>query len=379
VLRRSDPHLLFAINSHGLGHLTRSLAIAREIQSLCPRVQLTLSTAAPKALIAQELSSPFTLRSVEYEPGAVQQSCFETSPTRTRQAYRRFVAERIERLRDEEHYLRATGCTAVISDISALAVRAAANLGLPAVGVSNFTWDWITEPYFGEPGAEIPQLLADDYSAGTLHLRLPFGPENSPFPRAEPAPLVCRRSRIDARELRRRLDIPTGDGRALAVVCFGGWEPSGWQSIRVVGCEGFRFLTVGDLPIRADAPLVALPHALPAGVCFPDLVAGADVVIAKAGYGIASECAAHRTPLVVVERTHFREAPTLIEAFRKGGRIRELSRSAFFAGDWERSLREIVASDRSWTFPTENGARRLALRLAELLELGRCEGAEPTS
>jgi L-arabinokinase len=364
------PHRQEVPCRDGLGHLTRSLEIATELRALDSRVEFVVATTIPEARVARGLAPPFDYRAVDYEPGTLQRSCFELDVTGTRAAYRRFLGKREERLEQEKRFLRASGCTAVVSDIPALPIRAGRALGLPAIGISNFTWDWILEPLFaGSEVEDTTEILADDYAQGTLHLRLPFGPATSPFPRSEAAPLVSRRATLSPLEVRRRLRLPLEDDRFLVIVCPGGWEPHGWNEIHVPECSGFRFVTVGDLPISADAPLHALAHDLPTGIAFTDLVAAADLVLAKPGYGIASECAAHRTALVAIERTHFRETPLLLDACRRMGPSCEISLLDFFSGDWEGALSTAIQSGVAWAPPPADGAGQVARRLAELLDL----------
>lgn len=366
-MARRTP-ILFALTSHGLGHLTRSLAVARALRDAHPGVEIVVGTTVPAARVELDLGPPFVHRPVDYEPGTLQRSCFELDLEGTRAAYARFRAERKSRLEAETRFLRESGCVGVVSDVPALPVRAAAALGLPAVGVANFTWDWILEPLLaGTPLADLPAQLAEDYGCGLVQLALPFGPERSPFPRREPAPLVSRRARLSPAALRERLSLPGDDGRALVVVCPGGWEADSWDEIRVEGCAGYRFVTVGDLPVRAESPLHALPHALAPGVSFPDLVAAAEVVLAKPGYGIASECANHRTALVCVERPGFRETPTLLEGFRRLGPCAEISLADFFAGRWQPALDAVRGDPTPWAEIPADGAERVAGRLAELL------------
>jgi L-arabinokinase len=364
------PRVLFALTSHGLGHLTRSLAVARALRARSPAVELLVATTHPRARVALDLPEPIEWHAVDYEPGTLPRSCFETDLEATRAAYLRFDAARDARRAEERSFLRAARCDALVCDVPALAVAAAAELGLAAIGLANFTWDWLLEPITAGTPAEAARLrIAEDYARGSLHLRLPFGPEESPFPRSEPAPLVCRRARLAPAALRARLGLPEREERRLVVVCPGGWSPDAWSEIHVSGCDGFRFVTVGDLPVRADAPLLALPHALCEGVTLPDLVAAADLVLAKPGYGIASECAAHRTPLVAIERPDFRETPVLLAGFRALGPCTALSLRDFFAGRWEGALRAGLADVTPFAPLPEDGAARVAQRIGEALGL----------
>lgn len=88
----------------------------------------------------------FRLRDCGYEPGTEQFDCFRTDFEQTRVSYRTFFAERSRRLAEEETFLGQILPVGAISDIPALAIRAAANLEIPSVGVFNFSWDWLQEP-----------------------------------------------------------------------------------------------------------------------------------------------------------------------------------------------------------------------------------------
>lgn len=362
----------FALTSHGLGHATRTVALARELVSRHPEIEVVFSTRVDKAWIARTLGSPLEYRPAEYEPGVIQKSCFELDVHATRNAYRDFFADRKKRLEAERTFLRSTGCSAVISDIPALPVRAAQDLGIPAVGVSNFTWDWILEDMFeGSQLTFVTRQLADDYRAGTWHFRLPLGPSTSPFPRSESARLVGRRARLSPAEVIARLGLRPDPSRRLVVVCPGGWAASNWDAIHVSGCDKHRFVLVGDLPITLEAPHLHLPHELLEGLSFPDLVSAADVVIAKPGYGIGSECALHATRLVSIERPGFRETPVLLADLRTRIPLVELSLADFFAGAWQEMLEHLETLVAPPPEPAQDGISELAGRVAEVLGLRR--------
>lgn len=362
--------LVYAVTAHGLGHWTRSACILNALGALAPSIRWIVSGAFDAATVSRSLTVPYRLRQQTYEIGAAHGNCFELDEAGTRGLYARFFQERESRLTEEVAFLRKTGAQAVLTDIPALPVRAAAELGLPVIGISNFTWDWVLEPIFAGTTLEwIPRALAEDYSVGTRHLRLPFGPELSPFAASEPAPLLGRHARMTPAQVRSQLELPSNDGRRLVLVCPGGWQASDWPDVSVPDCAGYRFVTVGDLPITFRAPSLALPHELPAPLTFPDLVAASDMVIAKPGYGIASECLLHRTPMIAVERPRFRETPVLLSAMRRLGPTGELSLEDFFRGRWEPAIEALLASTTPWGEIPEDGAHQVATRLADLLAL----------
>jgi len=351
--------------------MTRALALARALAERRSDLELIVSTEIPEERIARELSGiRFRYRKTGYEPGAAQRSCFETDIDATRAAYRRFFESYDERLREEVRFLEETRPIAVVADIPALPIRAAAETSLPAIGVSNFTWDWILEPMVdGTDDAWIVERLASDYRSGTIYYRLPLGASTAPFPRLEAAPLVGRRARLPRERTREILDLSDRPTRPVALVCPGGWSAEGWGRIRVEDPGEFAFILVGDLPIDVDAPAIRLPHRLPEGVTFPDLVAASDVVLTKPGYGIASECILNRTPCAGIERRGFREAPDLVLGLRAAGPSSEITLDDFFAGRWRESLEQAIEDATPWAPVPDDGAGELAASIARILEL----------
>ena len=362
--------IIFTITAHGLGHLTRTIAVLREFVILYPDVEIIISTGIDKKIIAANLQHPFLYRAQGYEPGVIQSNCFEIDFEQTQKAYQDYFKERESRLKDEEAFIKRHECQGLVSDIPALPIKAAANVGIPAIGLSNFTWDWILAPIFnGGPSESIVKQIESDYRSGTFHIQLPLGPGISPFYHSEKAPIISRKAKVSKVEVMRRLNIPSRHSHKLVVVCPGGWDPVNWKPIHVTDCRSFRFIMVGNLPITADADCIHLPHELPYGLSFPDLVQAADIVLAKAGYGIASECLMHHTPLVAIERPRFREIPYLLGAFKRYGPCFEISLKDFFSGKWEHALMKAVRNDFIWETVPDNGAESIAQRLGELFAL----------
>lgn len=368
---QQNKRIVFAVTAHGLGHAVRAFLVVKELQKLCPGLEIVISSGLDPKSIARLLPLPVSLRRRHYEPGTVQKNCFELDADATRQHYRAMQEMRHHDLMEETAFLRETGCRGVVSDIPSLPIKAAAVLGLPSVGISNFTWDWVLEPIFSHtPDSGILQQLAEDYASGSLHLRLPFGPATSPFPMSETAGLIARRATTSPGAVKELLGISSQNSRKLVVVCPGGWDPSEWQRIPVDDeSRLFFYLLVGNLPIDCTGPHLHLPHELLPGIALPDLINAADAVLAKPGYGIASECLLHRTPVVFIERPDFRETPLLLEQFAKIGRCADLSLRDFFSGCWRQSLEQALLSDAAWQPQAADAAAKAAVRLAAFFGL----------
>ncbi len=103
-------------------------------------------------------------------------------------------------------------------------------------------------------------------------------------------PFIARRSTRDAAETRERLGI-AGD-RPFVLACFSGAD------------LGLPYQHIAD---AEHLTVLAPEREAPAGLTYPDLVAAADVVVSKPGYGIVSECIANGTPLLYTSRGRFVE------------------------------------------------------------------------
>jgi len=99
------------------------------------------------------------------------------------------------------------------------------------------------------------------------------------------------------------------------------------------------FVTASVLGGEVSIP----PHVrvVPPDAFIPDMVAMADVVLGKVGYGTVSECLAARTPLVYVPRLNFAEERDIVSLLTANGAGVEMSRETSAGGRtrWRRRSR----------------------------------------
>ncbi len=220
-----------------------------------------------------------------------------------------FIREEPRLLREEISLQRELRAGMIVTDIDPLPVRAAQENGIPAIGIGNFTWDWILEGMCPERTGQIKKV-SRMYQRGT-YLRLPMGPCHSPF--------------------RFTVDMP---------LLRGGPEGDPGRVAHLLPREGLRCLMAfrhlpGDfpeMPPMGVAPFTSLPEqARPgwpnihhrtlaaAGAGFADLVAAADVVVTKPGYGIVSQILAMGKRAILVPGGAFPEEEYLLASPRPPG------------------------------------------------------------
>jgi L-arabinokinase len=116
-----------------------------------------------------------------------------------------------------------------------------------------------------------------------------------------------------------------------------------------------------DLPIerlrRSDRfTLIEPVQDPPHGLVYQDLVAAADVVVSKPGYGIVSECVANGTALLYTSRGRFVEYDLFVEEMPRVLRCRSISQEDLLAGRWDDAVEALIRQPAPPEQPPVDGA-----------------------
>lgn len=352
-----SPAVLAAyVTGHGFGHWTRLGVVLAEVRARRPALPITVVGQVPAALVRRAVPPPLALRPVACDVGLVQADALTIDEAASAARCAAFDAGWEARVAEEAAFLRAAGARLVLADLPALPFAAAARAGVPAVGLGNFTWDWIyrhlaaRQPALGASAAR----AAAAYREGALLLALPFAGDLSAFRRHVEVGLVARRPRVDRVDARRRLGL---DGRPAALVSFGGVGLPGLRRDALARTPGLAWLLPDEL---GDARLEAL------GLDYHDVVGAADVVVTKPGYGIVSDAVAAGTRLVYTDRGDFPEYPVMVRELPRWLAAVHVERAALEAGRLEGPIREVLALPMPAPPPLD-GAARAADALLEWL------------
>ncbi len=336
----SAPAVAFYITGHGLGHATRMVAVMQVLREAHPAVRLLARTSAPLALFAAHLGAAVMVVPGAVDVGTVQHDSLRLDKAASLTAYAAFLAERPDRVQSEARWLREVGAALVVGDIPPLAFEAAAAAGIPGIAITNFSWDWIYASYVAQGQTQAPLLrkIREAYGRASLLLRLPLHGDLSAFPVIRDIPLIARRVPRDRRAVRAALGITEQD--PLVVLSFGGFDLYGIDFGRLGRLEGYRFAVSREV-VGAPGNVLGVP---PSVIRHDELVAAADAVITKPGYGIVSECLAHRIPVVYTSRGEFAEYGPLVEGLHRYTAATFISNEDLLAGCWEPALRKVVGA-----------------------------------
>ena len=217
---------------------------------------------------------------------------------------------------------------------------------MASLAIANFTWDWIYSiyPAFDRLAPDVIPAIRDAYATAALALRLPLHGGFAPMAAVtRDIPLIARRSVRDPAETRRRLGL-AGD-RPIVLPSFGGYG--------------------ADLPLDAlrrsgRFTMIEPTREPPAGLVYQDLVAAADVVVSKPGYGIVSECVANDTALLYTSRGRFIEYDLFVAEMPQILRCRFLSQDDLLAARWDAAIEAVLAQPAPPVRPALDGAAAAA-------------------
>jgi hypothetical protein len=353
--------LVFYISGHGFGHASRTIEVINALLERRPDARVQVRTSAARWLFDLTVRGTVDCVPVVSDPGVAQIDSLRIDMPRTVRDAIEFY-EAIEwRVDSEARALARAGARLVVADIPPLAFAAARRAGVPAVALSNFTWDWIYEGFDEQLGTArwVPDRIRELQAGALEALRMPMHGGFAGFRRITDLPLVARRSHRAPAEVREVLGLPAG--RSLVLVSFGGFGLRALPLDRVATGASFVLVTT-DTDVRSAGDSgserrlvhctdggvhVVGEHALyAAGLRYEDLVAAADVVVSKPGYGIVSECAANGTALLYTSRGAFAEYDVLVRDMPALLRCAYIEQHELLDGRWHVHLDRLLAAPR---------------------------------
>lgn len=330
--------LSYYITSHGLGHATRSCDIIQTLSEKAPNLEIEVVSRVPEWFLKSRLNTHrVTFRQAGFDVGMVQLDALNVDVEATLHQLLELQQGRAETLESEARALTRGGSRLVVSDIPWLPFAAARLAGVPSVGVGNFSWEWIYQPFADSDARWQPliQQIIEDYGEATSLIRLPFHHPMSSFPRKVDAPLVARAGRRRRQELAARCGLNPERPWALVLFAELRLEPEAEELLGAV--DTHELLS----PSPLGTGIQQLPQRL---MPFADLVASVDVIVSKPGFGIVSDAIVNRKPLIYVEREQFREYPILETAIQRYLQYLHLPSASLYRGQLGAALEEI--SDR---------------------------------
>jgi L-arabinokinase len=343
--------IVFYVSGHGLGHASRDVTLIDEIVRRDSDVRIQVRTSVAPWIFDRVRGSHVDVQACETDPGMVQPDSVRLNIEETARRAALFYRDFDRRVAVEAAHLRQLDARLVVGDVPPLACSAAAAAGVPSAIVANFTWDWIYAyyPEFASLAPGVIEANAGAYSPTVKALRLPIsGGFDSVAAVTEDVPFIARQSIRDPEDTRQVLKV--GRGQRLVLASF----------------AAYGLALPYDRIEQSGLVVISPERHPPPGLKYEDLVAAADVVVSKPGYGIVSECVANGTPLLFTSRGRFAEYEVMLAEMPRMLRCRHMDQDELLTGNWRDAVEALLAQAEPPEQPRVDGASVIAAAILEL-------------
>lgn len=356
--------VLFYVSGHGFGHASRVVEVVNALRRNRPDLEIAVRTSARRWLFDLTLTRPVVFEDAEVDTGIVQRDSLRLDEAATVEAAERFYATFDERIAHEAIVVAAHGARLVVGDIPPLAFPAAARAGVPGIALGNFTWDWIYRGYDGWTEGATLGRIGDAYAAARAAWRLPMSGGFSSIHPVIDVPFIARRSCRGRDDTRTQLGLPAL--QPLVLFSFGGlgleveFPDLRRANFTVITTGSHAGAAVSRRDERTGAIQLDEARLYDMGLRYEDLVAAADIVLTKPGYGIIAECIANETAMLYTSRGRFVEYDVLVREMPRYLRCRYVSQEEVFDGRWVGGVEPLLASPPPPERPRVDGAEVVA-------------------
>ncbi|WP_079710654.1 glycosyltransferase [Paraliobacillus ryukyuensis] len=302
--------IAYYISDYGFGHATRSIAIIRNLFKLYNQPDL-------KVIICHSFAIDFfkdslagldvEFREVDTDVGYIlKPNSMNPDAKRLQDAYLSFVENWSEKLTVEKDFLAGRKIDLVLSDISPLPFIPASTLGIPSVGISNFTW---YTAYTGLVDEHYLQTFKESYQHMDYFYSLAASQEPN-WGRVNNHAFGFVSREVSNNEVKRILD-KVDPYRKNRVIYFGlGMKVDiDLKSLELWNSENCVFLVSNN--VQVDHPnVIKIPKGYTES---QNYIAAADLVISKAGWGTVSEAILHHKSMMVLNRYVLNEDKNTID------------------------------------------------------------------
>lgn len=369
--------IVFYVSGHGYGHASRVIEVINAILAQRPETRIGVRTAAPRWLFDVTVKGRVTFSHLETDTGVVQVDALTLDEADSIRRAAAFHTDLVTRAATETRVLRELNSGLVVGDIPPVAFAVAHAAGLPSIAIGNFTWDWIYGDY---PRVRLaPSLLPairGAYAKGTMALRLPMSGGFESFSNVRDIPFIARHATKSREEVAKALKLPAD--KPIVLVSFGGYGLQSLDSDQLAKFKKYTVVTTTNVQLgrnRKDASerkgsFIGIPEeaVYDAGVRYEDLVAAAEAVVTKPGYGIVSECIANDTAMLYTSRGHFPEYDVIVKEMPQYLRTAFIDHNDLFAGKWEPYLDKLLAQPKPKKKADTTGAEVAADILLKTLD-----------
>lgn len=347
-------HLFVDISAHGFGHLAQAAPILNALQRQRPDLRLTLRSALPEARLKSRIDGAFTHIAAASDFGFAMHDALNIDLPATLQRYRRQHADWARRVDAEARFLDTLRPDLVLTDVAYLPLAGAAHASIPAWSMCSLNWADLFAHFFVDRGnddhgqdaaarrkreerCKIHSEILAAYRSAALFLRLTPAMPMHDFGNTRAIAPVAALGAPRRAELAEKLALAPDE--RLVLITYGGFDHD-LGAARWPHLPGIRWLVPQSWQIRRP-DMTALESLLSPDLTFSDLLASADALLAKPGYGTFVEAACNGIPVLYQRRGDWPEQDYLIDWLEQNACCREIAPEMLARGDLRGSLEAL--------------------------------------
>ncbi len=329
--------IAYYISDHGYGHASRSVALIRKLIEKLKNIEIYVKSSYPLKFLRNSLinNSEIKFQRVKNDFGYVSDENIEINPKKIENRYKNWQSTWESYIFKEKEFCKSRKIDLVISDIAPQPFIVSDELGIPSIGISNFTWYEIYEDIFKE--IEKLKKLKKAYQKANIGLILPLETDLDPFNRRQKIGLISRENNKNYQTVREEM----GASENEIIIYFGvgksyfnnrkseiQFPDELREDYSVLVSSGYNLIDNPDYIIPEDETESQ------------DYIGACDLIISKFGYGVVSEGIRSRTPMILAKRNILEDEKGM-EKLIELGIGEEVSRNDLINGKYVEKVRKI--------------------------------------
>ncbi len=331
-------NIAYYISDHGYGHAARSISIIKGLVNSDEDISVTVNCSYPLQFIIDNLvnENRVKFRRVRNDFGYYTDEKLDIDKERTKNLLDLELCNIDSYVNNEKKFCEQKDIDLIVSDIGYKPFKVSEEVGLPSIGISNFTWWEVYKDLLGD--IEEVNQIKDMYEKADLGLMLPMETEINPFSDHKKIGLVSRSPTKNYSQMRHILD----HNKNKALIYF-----SHGKSVNEN--NGFNI----DVPDKIKANMSFISFHDNKLIDNPDYIIpqkendvqnyieASDLVVSKFGYSTAAEAIRSGKPMILTSRDII-EDRSAIRTLKELDVVKEISRDDFLSGRWLEDIEETL-------------------------------------
>ncbi len=336
-------HLLVDISGHGFGHLAQTAPVLNFLAKHS-ELKLTIRSYLPEAILKSRIIPDFAYLPSTLDFGLEMFDAVRVDASRSYARYQRIHTNYDELIDQEAEALSGLAPDLLVSNIPYHSLTAAALIGLPSVAMCSLNWAELFSEFCSRfPAAQKIHLqMQEAYQLANCFIQ----PQPSiPMPslrNIKAIQPIAQRGKAQRNELLHQLDV--APDTQIILVGIGGMQMDIQTKLWPQ-----RAQTIWLVPEAIDSTRPDMISIADLKLPYLDLMASANLIITKTGYGMIVEAVTHQIPVLCLQRGNWSEEVGLHDWAQQYGYLKAVSQRTFFAGDFSSQVDELLTVE--WVKP----------------------------